>query len=625
MELIYLWIDHYANIIKKGFNFSSEYNINYDDGNLIIKKKEAKTISLFHENFLNITALIGENGSGKTSLLSFIEYFFLHNRTGHYNICILIVRNSEGMLIIHDDRYSSEGPLQLIANETPHIYQKIKFEEIYNFIQPIYYSGGTEINKNRTEKSFYWNFSSIEFLKYSIAKTNQDLIANYDNVTLRFNDTKKDRENELEFQKNKETIISHTSPIQDYLENELKTKLDFICKHNLEDYDFLPKYMELRINMKFYFNEVSFSLIEKFGLQDAFVDAYKRGFSNANELEPKLLFKEILLFSVYLFLLKYNDTNTFNNTDFNDLSEKLAEVDGISKKSEFIQEILSKTNLSFSGWHFEKKPLQDFVKNIDSYLDKLTYYESWGKELFIKIDDHLKDFINNLFAFWNLEDFVFKFDWLDMSSGQSAILTLFSRLYSSGKRVVEENKTIWLFIDEGEVYIHPEWQRRFFNDLHKFLPKFYPKNKIQLIISTHSPYVASDIPKNNIIMLKRAKNTACEIVDMATIPETFGANIHELLAHSFFMENGTIGEFAKDIINDLFNFLTDKETHRKWDEIIAKNVIQIVGEPIIKDQLLMLYDLKFKTTSEAEYLLSQKERIEARLKEIGQNDKNTAE
>lgn len=117
-------------------------------------------------------------------------------------------------------------------------------------------------------------------------------------------------------------------------------------------------------------------------------------------------------------------------------------------------------------------------------------------------------------------------------------------------------------------------------------------------------------------MLKRAKNTACEIQDMSTIPETFGANIHELLANSFFMEHGTIGDFAKGIINDLFNYLTDKETVKDWNPKTAKNAIQIVGEPIIKDQLLMLYDIKFESKSEAEHLRVQKARIDARLKEL---------
>ncbi|MBW8330383.1 MAG: AAA family ATPase [Prolixibacteraceae bacterium] len=624
MELIYLWIDHYANIIKKGFNFSPEYNITYDEETLSIKDKQNNSINLFHENFLNITAIIGENGSGKTSLLSFIEYFFLNNPSIASYSCILILKDDKGRLVIHDGCFRNNKELQVTSGNIPSMNKKIDFGEIQRILQPIFYSSGIEIRNSRIESPIFWKLTGNSLLKWTIEQTNKDLLRYYDNSLKKYNE-EIDPEKQKDFAPYRDELIRQTTPYNKYLAIESKNKLDFIFNHNLEDYDFIPKYLSLNFNGDIYFDSTSpLPLIEKYGLREDFINVFiRRQYSTIPGMDNrKEFFREGLIFSIYLFLSYYSNTNTFREFDLDDLTRRIAEQDGISAKADLISEEILKKNLSHSGLHFEAAALQDFVKRIDEFVERITFLDSWGRTLVFKIDDVLKDFYNLISTFWNLDEFIFSFNWTQMSSGQSAILTLFSRLYFSGRKIrfIEKGKIIWLFVDEGELYIHPEWQRRFFNDLHKFLPKFYPENKIQLLISTHSPYVASDIPKTNIIMLKRAKNTACEIVDMELMPETFGANIHELLANSFFMENGTIGEFAKGIINDLFNYLTDKETSKKWNPETTKNAIQIVGEPMIKDQLLMLYDIKLESRSEAEDLRVQKARIDARLKELGQND-----
>ncbi len=67
MELVYLWVDNYKNIEKQGFNFSPRFECSYDGKNLTIKEKE-DYINIFPEN-INVTAIVGENGSGKSSIL----------------------------------------------------------------------------------------------------------------------------------------------------------------------------------------------------------------------------------------------------------------------------------------------------------------------------------------------------------------------------------------------------------------------------------------------------------------------------------------------------------------------------------------------------------------------------
>ena len=82
MELIYLWIDNYRDFInKQGFNFGSELIFDYSFKNKVLTiKKNPNYISDFFNmtdntssDINNITAIVGENGAGKSTILNFIK------------------------------------------------------------------------------------------------------------------------------------------------------------------------------------------------------------------------------------------------------------------------------------------------------------------------------------------------------------------------------------------------------------------------------------------------------------------------------------------------------------------------------------------------------------------------
>ena len=67
MELVYLWVDSYKNIKNQGFNFSPRFECEFDGKNLTINENK-DYVSIFPDN-INVTAIVGENGTGKSRIL----------------------------------------------------------------------------------------------------------------------------------------------------------------------------------------------------------------------------------------------------------------------------------------------------------------------------------------------------------------------------------------------------------------------------------------------------------------------------------------------------------------------------------------------------------------------------
>ena len=85
MELLYIWIEGYKNIHKQGFNFSSEWIFDFNDESRslsVIRNNEHIDNFFENENIINITTIVGQNGTGKSSILEYLKEVLINGGLG---------------------------------------------------------------------------------------------------------------------------------------------------------------------------------------------------------------------------------------------------------------------------------------------------------------------------------------------------------------------------------------------------------------------------------------------------------------------------------------------------------------------------------------------------------------
>jgi len=214
-----------------------------------------------------------------------------------------------------------------------------------------------------------------------------------------------------------------------------------------------------------------------------------------------------------------------------------------------------------------------------------------------------------------------------LSTGENALLDFYSSLYYFTIEInnhLREKKSYLLLLDEPEQGYHALWKKKFINSITTVLPLLFEDLKfaptIQIIFTTHDPLTLSDFPNHNIIYFDKENNRILPLEESST-KNSFGANISDILAESFFIGDGLIGEFAKDKIQNIIDYLNNLKTLEEisWakNSIDIRVLIECIGEPFLKDKLTEMYLEKFPNTKDIEI-----RKLEEKLKEL-RNGSNT--
>lgn len=148
-----------------------------------------------------------------------------------------------------------------------------------------------------------------------------------------------------------------------------------------------------------------------------------------------------------------------------------------------------------------------------------------------------------------------------------------------------------LVFDEVEICFHPEYQRRFVDELLGYIRRMRMNSHAtyNIIIATHSPFILTDIPQNNILYLEDGWSA-----DPQTFKNPFAANICDVLYQSFFLREGFVGEYARNKIRDVLEWLNIDGrvvlTEKKMKQFYT--IMSQIGDPFVRMQLNQLLEQK---------------------------------
>ncbi|WP_457639479.1 AAA family ATPase, partial [Persephonella sp.] len=337
------------------------------------------------------------------------------------------------------------------------------------------------------------------------------------------------------------------------------------------------------------------------------------------ELEPIIKIKAILFthaFLKYIYGMIKNYSvwkNFIESEEFERFFKKLETIRGLEKNTE-IKDLIKDLYEHYKSIELRVERIV-YTSIINESLEKIEQFLSSLEKLIgdkekaeqkeindqflirmeinkFKNDSSFLEKVANLVdSYLNLKLYSFNPIGLDfyppLSSGQKALLSVFADisevLDKDNCSQIDMEENIVLLLDEPDVYFHPEWQRLFIYFLTEFLKKKYSNKDFHIIISTHSPFMLSDIPKENCVFLdlyiKEDGNGIIQeyktvVKPKEKISDTLAQNIYYLLADGFFMEKG-IGEYIRLKLSEML-----KESKKDYE--FYKELVSRIGDEIYK-------------------------------------------
>lgn len=603
MRLAAIWVEDYMKIKNQGFNFGGRntYEFNFDQEKRILNLSIQNTDDYYdlfsNSEIINISGIIGINGSGKSSLLKLINVIAAEKPL--VNNVVVIIENEEDNsyeIIDYVSTFSHFGKKQTINISLP---EKGIFSE----------ENGKIIKKKNINP-----FKEIDLIFYSNLSSNQNV--NYlglDNPLNRSVDYQlrqslspsKVSEYLKDYNKKKEgnetyLFLEESFNLQSIYQNERLERMVNFLSDSFENQFSIIGDIKFPEKITIWFNENIFpetiKLIESSEYDfKRLADISKHCFKLYNE---EVNFKEKLKKGIkfhYLFFAFYNDF--FKRTgEFGYLENVSAFVESLSLDDNIFNSIYEYLITQKSQkQNYEIDKINDLLKNLDVLLENIEISES--KEFFgngnfeLSLNKNLWKFLKEILLITDFRsEALINYSITPFSSGEDAILYQLSEFHEAFKYSHKDN--IIISIDEGELYLHPEWQRKYINTLFQFFQLYSKKfNKgIQMIITSHSPFIVSDIPKHNLIFLIKDENGYCKVSKSENHLPTLGGNIFELFNDGFFVKE-FISEFAFDKINQAIKFLNNEESD--FVNILeVENFNKLIGESLIRDEIQKMIDFQ---------------------------------
>lgn len=545
-ELIYLYIEDFGYCFhKQEFVFSSNFDVRYaKEGNraLIVSPKENPFRGIYGADITNISLLVGNNGSGKTSVMELLTQpeIFAKNiqkkfpekaaSMGWFAVYAVDVPDREET---REATYYLEGWNDgLISNFTEKPSGTAQSYSCYFAMQGeklVRFSRGNISDKLQL---YYYPVSNRPF---SISQKAEDT-----EVTKRIIKPA-DAWNFFRFICLSKNLINESVRAENV---EFSIKVEYAV-HSIEGYDigvFQGNKARFLLNLHRIFGmDLERYLEPEFRLEQEM--ALNRDF------DMKGLPEEVWrLYYGMLHEAGYDNVQALYRYDkrMNHILEYTVpswfRQEQSDKRKKLINDIRKQTRIlavfsQIDERYFISELQVDIPAAESSFFENMKWIFDWFEE-YRKEGAYLEDSLNLPFV---------RCEYRNISEGEEAFLRFFSGVMEGVKGIPQNDTNVYqtriLLLDEPDLSMHPEWSRRFLKDLTKLLSNVLGKERVsyQIILSTHSPFMTSDVLKENVLCFQRVQDSGTIQVH----PSKYGllSNIHDIMADTFFLSSpfGALG------------------------------------------------------------------------------------
>lgn len=498
MTFSLLYLDGSNGINESVTNFLNVHNFDTEKKIITHKEKTSNYKNIYGENVNSLTCIVGKNGTGKTSSISFMKDTF-------FKLFKLI---NEGKIRIVNGKISD------VSIDYTDLVGKYKFCVVFRLNNINYYISNIDVNIGCDDVIPYKTLRDLHYYEYSKIIYFSSMIGLNDSALY---DVVKEERKRSVVPKNNDTNRGKAAPIM--IVNDFK----------VSDYSDMASFMKLQ-------RAILENVDKTIKLKNTFSEYFNED-----------LFYKILFIKDKIAKEDEKTVNAYIEKDLKDLSI----VREIDKPDENIVEL-----------GFETEDQLTTVRRILDSLDARIQHLSAGQ--FAKLT-----FLSKLY--WVLEGY----------TNNDEIVSKYFKNNFDVEHVLQENQSAIIFIDEGELYYHPEWQRTYISTLLDFIKNCGKNLNIQIVVSTNSPFMVSDVLSEDVTYLPAKTDDI----------NTFGQNIHKLLTENFFMDN-TIGEFSRNFIDELVTAITNIDKKANCDENVNKDerVNRVEEENLYKNFLKKYYD-----------------------------------